>query len=51
MVEGAVRQQTPNEIALGILLVSLTVLFVLAVITLPVFGRYSEAAAWQPGVV
>ena len=51
MIEGAVRQKTPNEIALGILLVSLTVLFILTVATLPLFARYSETAASQPGVV
>jgi K+-transporting ATPase ATPase B chain len=51
MVEGARRQRTPNEIALGILLVSLTALFVLAVFTLPAFARYSERAAGQSGVV
>jgi K+-transporting ATPase ATPase B chain len=51
MVEGAKRQKTPNEIALGILLVSLTALFVLAVFTLPAFARYSEKAAGQSGVV
>lgn len=47
MVEGARRQKTPNEIALGILLVSLTVLFLLAVATLPSFAHYSETAAGQ----
>ena len=51
MVEGAKRQKTPNEIALGILLVSLTALFVLAVFTLPAFAHYSEKAAGQSGVV
>lgn len=51
MVEGARRQKTPNEIALGILLVSLTVVFVLAVFTLPAFAKYSELAAGQTGVV
>ncbi len=51
MVEGARRQKTPNEIALGILLVSLTAVFVLAVFTLPAFAHYSEAAAGQSGVV
>ncbi|HZH50083.1 MAG TPA: hypothetical protein VFD86_09960, partial [Nitrospira sp.] len=35
LVEGARRQKTPNEIALSILLVSLTALFILAVFTLP----------------
>lgn len=47
MVEGAKRQRTPNEIALGILLVSITALFLLVVFTLPAFTRYSEAAAGQ----
>ncbi|MEI8235077.1 MAG: potassium-transporting ATPase subunit KdpB [Verrucomicrobiota bacterium] len=51
MVEGAQRQKTPNEIALGILLVSLTLLFILAVATLPAFATYSERAAGQSGVV
>jgi K+-transporting ATPase ATPase B chain len=51
MVEGARRQKTPNEIALSILLVSLTALFVLAVFTLPAFAHYSEKAAGQSGVV
>jgi K+-transporting ATPase ATPase B chain len=48
LVEGASRQKTPNEIALGILLIALTVVFLLAVITLPFFAWYSEAAAGQP---
>jgi potassium-transporting ATPase ATP-binding subunit len=47
MVEGAKRQRTPNEIALGILLVAITALFVLVVATLPAFVRYSESAAGQ----
>jgi len=51
MVEGARRQKTPNEIALGILLVSLTAVFLLAVFTLPAFAHYSEAGAGQSGVV
>ena len=51
MVEGAKRQKTPNEIALGILLVSLTALFVLAVFTLPAFAHFSEKAAGQSGVI
>jgi K+-transporting ATPase ATPase B chain len=49
LVEGAKRQKTPNEIALGILLLGLTVAFFLAVLTLPAFARYSEQAAGQPG--
>ncbi len=48
MVEGASRQRTPNEIALGILLVSITVLFLLVVVTLPAFVGYSTNAAGQP---
>jgi len=48
MVEGAQRQRTPNEIALGILLVSITVLFLLVVITLPAFVSYATGAAGQP---
>ena len=41
LVEGASRQKTPNEIALTILLAALTVVFLLAVITLKPFGIYS----------
>jgi potassium-transporting ATPase ATP-binding subunit len=51
MIEGARRQKTPNEIALNIVLVSLTALFILVVVTLPPFARYNEAAAGQTGVV
>ncbi len=51
MVEGARRQKTPNEIALSILLISLTALFILAVFTLPAFAHYSEAAAGQKNSV
>jgi K+-transporting ATPase ATPase B chain len=51
LVEGARRQKTPNEIALSILLVSLTVLFIFAVFTLPAFAHYSESAAGQKNVV
>ncbi len=51
LVEGARRQKTPNEIALGILLVSLTILFLLAVFTLPAFAHYSEDAAGQARAV
>ncbi|MCA2959530.1 MAG: potassium-transporting ATPase subunit KdpB [Silvanigrellales bacterium] len=45
MVEGASRKPTPNEVALGILLVSLTAVFVLAVVTLKAFSIYSEKAS------
>jgi len=41
LVEGASRQKTPNEIALNILLASLTVIFLLAVYTLQPFAIYS----------
>ena len=50
LIENARRQKTPNEIALSIVLVTLTLLFIVAVITLPAFGWYSERAAGQPGV-
>ena len=51
MIEGARRQKTPNEIALNIVLVSLTALFILVVVTLPPYARYNETAAGQSGVV
>ncbi len=51
LVEGATRQKTPNEIALGILLVCLTAVFLLAVLTLPSFAHFAEAQAGQSGVV
>ncbi|MFK4799161.1 potassium-transporting ATPase subunit KdpB [Streptomyces sp. MPA0124] len=41
LVEGAARQKTPNEIALNILLASLTVAFLLACATLPPFADYA----------
>jgi potassium-transporting ATPase ATP-binding subunit len=43
LVEGAERQKTPNEIALNILLAGLTILFLLAVVTLQPFAIYSGA--------
>ena len=43
LVEGAERQKTPNEIALNILLASLTIIFMLAVITLQPMAFYSGA--------
>ncbi|GGT10285.1 MULTISPECIES: potassium-transporting ATPase subunit KdpB [Streptomyces] len=43
LVEGAARQKTPNEIALNILLASLTVVFLLAVVTLKPFAIYAGA--------
>ena len=41
LVEGAERQRTPNEIALNILLAGLTIVFLLAVVTLQPFAMYS----------
>ncbi|MBV9932771.1 MAG: potassium-transporting ATPase subunit KdpB [Actinobacteria bacterium] len=49
LVEGASRQKTPNEIALNILLASLTIIFLLAVVTLQPFAIYSHAK--QPTTV
>src|ERR1700674_347280 len=43
LVEGASRQKTPNEIALNILLAGLTIIFLLAVVTLQPFAHYSNA--------
>jgi potassium-transporting ATPase ATP-binding subunit len=51
MIEGARRQKTPNEIALNIVLVSLTALFVVVVFVLPPYAHYNENAAGQKGVV
>ena len=41
LVEGASRQKTPNEIALNILLASLTVIFLLAVVAIGPMGLYA----------
>ncbi|MDJ0463214.1 potassium-transporting ATPase subunit KdpB [Streptomyces sp. H27-C3] len=49
LVEGAARQKTPNEIALNILLASLTIIFLLAVVTLQPFAIYADAE--QPMIV
>ena len=43
LVEGAERQKTPNEIALNILLAGLTIVFLMAVVTLQPFAIYSKA--------
>jgi K+-transporting ATPase ATPase B chain len=45
MVEGAKRQKTPNEIALTILLVAMTVIFLLATVTLLPYSLYSVEVA------
>ncbi|MCX6825776.1 MAG: potassium-transporting ATPase subunit KdpB [candidate division Zixibacteria bacterium] len=47
LIEGAKRQKTPNEIALGIVLAALTIIFLLAVTTLKFFADYSGAASSQ----
>src|SRR6478736_1356352 len=44
LVEGAERQKTPNEIALNILLVGLTIIFVFATATIPSFATYAGGA-------
>jgi potassium-transporting ATPase ATP-binding subunit len=51
MIEGARRQKTPNEIALNIVLVSLTALFIVVVLTLPPYAQYDEIDAKQTDVV
>ena len=47
LVEGAKRQKTPNEIALDILLAALTIVFLLATVTLLPFSLYAVHAAGQ----
>ena len=49
LVEGSSRQKTPNEIALSILLAGLTIIFLLAVVSLQPFSIYSDAE--QPIIV
>ncbi|MBB4845192.1 K+-transporting ATPase ATPase B chain [Paucibacter oligotrophus] len=51
MVEGAKRQKTPNEIALTILLVALTLVFLVVTVTLLPFSLFSVAAAGSGTVV
>ena len=48
LVEGASRQKTPNEIALTILLSGLTIIFLLALVTLQPFANYSGAPVAIP---
>src|SRR5215469_10215097 len=50
LVEGAERQKTPNEIALNILIAGLTLIFLLAVITLQPYSAYSVAQAGSGSV-
>lgn len=49
LVEGAKRKKTPNEIALSILLSGLSIVFLLAVVTLKTFIEYSEVASNYTG--
>jgi K+-transporting ATPase ATPase B chain len=51
MVEGAKRQKTPNEIALTILLVALTIVFLVVTVTLLPFSLFSVGAAGAAGVI
>ena len=51
LVEGAARQKTPNEISLTILLSGLTIIFLLAVVTLQPFAIYSGAAVPIPVLI
>ncbi len=44
LVEGAERQKTPNEIALNVLIAGLTLIFLLAVVTLHPYAKYSVAS-------
>jgi len=44
LVEGAVRQKTPNEIALNILLAGMTIMFVFATVSIPSFAAYAHGA-------
>ena len=51
LVEGASRQKTPNEVALTILLAGLTLIFLIAVGTLPAFAAYAKGAIAVPVLV
>jgi len=51
MVEGTKRRKTPNEVALEILLVGLTVLFIVVVVALPAFARYIHVTTTVPILV
>lgn len=51
LVEGAQRQKTPNEIALTILLAGLTLIFLIAVGTLPAFAAYAQGNIAVPVLV
>jgi potassium-transporting ATPase ATP-binding subunit len=51
MVEGAKRKKTPNEIALDILLAALTIVFLLATVTLMPYSQYAVQSSGQGSVV
>ena len=51
LVEGAVRQKTPNEVALNILLAVLTLVFLLVVVTLQPFALYAGASITVPVLI
>ena len=51
LVEGAERQKTPNEIALNVLLAGMTIVFLIAVVTLSGLGRYAGADVPVPVLV
>ena len=51
MVESSKRQKTPNEIALNILLIGLTIIFVFVVVTLKQFAQYSKIPVSMPILV
>jgi K+-transporting ATPase ATPase B chain len=51
MVEGARRHKTPNEIALEILLVALTLLFIVVVVSLPAFAKYMAVTTTVPVLI
>ena len=50
LVEGAARQKTPNEIALNILIAGLTIIFLLAVVTLQPFAVYTVTSAGKGSI-
>lgn len=51
MIEGAKRQKTPNEIALEILLVALTIMFAIVVITFDFFASYMDVSVSIPVLI
>jgi potassium-transporting ATPase ATP-binding subunit len=51
LVEGATRQKTPNEIALSILLAGLTIVFLIATVTLRPFALYAKGVATTPVLI